>query len=146
VDPGLARVEAAIGEVEADPKAMDAVQALVEMYGEGLARIMARVDGSALLDDDLIAHLLLVHDLHPVPLEERVRRALAAACDDAVLMSIQDGVVHVRLPAAGGCAPARLARDVEEAIQEAAPDVEEVVLGDGVPLPVVQVVAGGQAT
>jgi hypothetical protein len=141
----VARVEAAIGEIESQPQAMEAVQAVVEMYGEGLARIMERVDAAALLDDELVEHLLLLHDLHPVPVEERVRAALAAACDDAELMSIRDGVAHVRLPAGGGgCAPLRLSRAIEEAIVTAAPDVEEVVIGDGVPLPVIQVVGGEQ--
>jgi hypothetical protein len=141
----VSRVEAAIGEVESDPRAMEAVQAVVEMYGEGLARIVERVGAGALVDDELVAHLLLLHDLHPVPLEERVRGALAEACEDAELMEIRDGVVRVRLPAADGCAPARLSRAIEEAIGDAAPDVEEVVIGDGVPLPVIQVVGGGHA-
>jgi Fe-S cluster biogenesis protein NfuA len=141
----VTRVETAIGVVESDPRAMEAVQAIVEMYGEGLARIVEQVDARALLDDELVEHLLLVHDLHPIPVEERVRAALAAACDDAELMSIRDGVAHVRLPAGGGgCAPLRLSRAIEEAVVNAAPEVEEVVIGDGVPLPVIQVVGGEQ--
>ena len=81
----IARVEALLDEVESLPDggrttATELVQALVELYGEGLARIMARVNGAGeeLLEDELIRHLLLLHDLHPTPLEERVRGALGA--------------------------------------------------------------------
>jgi len=64
--------------------AEEAVRLLIEMYGEGLERIVeaiAQTDpGSVLLkqlvDDDLIASLLIVHGLHPVPLEDRINQAL----------------------------------------------------------------------
>src|SRR5690348_10999880 len=61
------------------------VSAVVQMYGAGLERILAalfeggpegeRIAGS-LADDPLVATLLLIHDLHPVPLEQRVQQAL----------------------------------------------------------------------
>jgi Fe-S cluster biogenesis protein NfuA/nitrite reductase/ring-hydroxylating ferredoxin subunit len=150
----VARVEAAIGEVEADPRAMDAVQAIVEMYGEGLARIMERVDGAALLDDELIAHLLLVHDLHPVPLEERVRGALEEVRPymeshrgGVELVSIEDGVVRLRLEGScSGCPSSTMTLKlaIEDAIQKAAPDVEEVVAEGVVPEPVLQLHVVGQ--
>jgi hypothetical protein len=116
----LGRVEAAIGEVEADPKAMEAVQALVEMYGEGLARIVARVDARELVEDDLVEHLLLVHDLHPVPVEERVRGVLP---DGVELASIENGVVRLRID--GKCG-----KSVDDAIRRVAPDVEEIIPDD----------------
>ena len=75
------RAEAAIGEVEDDPRAMEAVQAVVAMYGAGLARIVDRVGAPALIDDELVSHLLIVHDLHPVPVEERVRRVLTGGVE-----------------------------------------------------------------
>jgi hypothetical protein len=116
----IARVEAAIGEVEADPKAMEAVQAIVEMYGEGLARIVERVDARALLEDELVEHLLLVHDLHPVPVEERVRAVLPEGVE---LVSIENGVVRLRID--GKCG-----KSVDDAIRRVAPDVEEIVPDD----------------
>jgi hypothetical protein len=111
----LAHVEAAIGEVESDPRAMEAVQAIVEMYGEGLARIMERVDREALLDDELVAHLLVLHDLHPIPVEERVRGVLPEGVE---LVSIENGVVRLR----GTCK-----EPIEDLIRGVAPDVEEIV-------------------
>jgi Fe-S cluster biogenesis protein NfuA/nitrite reductase/ring-hydroxylating ferredoxin subunit len=149
----VGQVEAAIGEVEADPRAMAAVQAIVEMYGEGLARIVARVDAAELLDDELVTHLLLVHDLHPVPVEERVRGALEEVRPymeshkgGVELVSIEDGVVRLRLRGScSGCPSSTMTLKlaIEDAIYKAAPDIDEIV-ADGVvaetPLPqVVQV-------
>jgi Fe-S cluster biogenesis protein NfuA/nitrite reductase/ring-hydroxylating ferredoxin subunit len=139
---------------------MEAVQAIVEMYGEGLARIMERVDGAALLDDDLVSHLLLVHDLHPVPLEERVRGALEEVRPymeshkgGVELVSIENGVVRLRLEGScSGCPSSTMTLKlaIEDAIHKAAPDVEEIV-ADGVveeaPAPLqIQVVGQGWAT
>src|ERR1700760_671904 len=65
------------------------VSAVVQMYGAGLERIVELLlqplgppapDGrriaDALSEDELVSTLLLIHDLHPVPLEDRVRAAL----------------------------------------------------------------------
>jgi hypothetical protein len=114
----LSRVEAAIGEVEGDPRAMEAVQAVVEMYGEGLARIVARVDAGDLLGDEFVEHLLIVHDLHPTPVEERVRAVLPEGVE---LVSIGNGVVRLR----GNCK-----EPIADLIQGVAPDVEEIVPDD----------------
>ena len=114
----VARVDAAITEVENDPKAMEAVQAIVEMYGEGLARIVERTDSAALLDDELVAHLLVLHDLHPSPVEERVRGVLPEGVE---LVSIENGVVRLR----GTCK-----EPIEDLIRGMAPDVEEIVPDD----------------
>jgi len=57
---------------------MEMVQALLDLYGEGLARTIAPLDAEtrrAVADDELVAHLLLLHDLHPVPVETRVHEA-----------------------------------------------------------------------
>ena len=85
----VAEVERRLEELEALPDgaardaAMGVVQALLELYGAGLERIVeeiaARDEGElaeALSDDELVAHLLLLHGLHPTPIEERVRSAL----------------------------------------------------------------------
>jgi Fe-S cluster biogenesis protein NfuA len=123
----VARVESLLDDV--DESALPAVTAIVELYGEGLARMMALADGTreALARDELVAHLLLLHDLHPVPVEERVRTALG---DDADLVSVDGGVAVVRMKEGGcascsGTAATKLA-SVEAAVLEAAPDVERV--------------------
>jgi hypothetical protein len=112
----MERVEALLSDAESDPKALELVRAITELYGEGLARIVAMTpDPRELARDELVAQLLVLHDLHPVPLEDRVRRALAEV-NGAEVVGIADGVVRLR-----GCSPAAKA-----AIERAAPDVERI--------------------
>jgi Fe-S cluster biogenesis protein NfuA len=135
----VGRVEGLLDEIDALPqsqKVVEVVQALVEMYGEGLARIMEMADGTrdAFADDELVAHLLLLHDLHPVPVEERVRGAIATAGAAADLLAIEGGVVRLRAKP-GSCAACASSAGtkqaaIEEAIAKAAPEVERVEFWD----------------
>lgn len=139
------RVEGLLAELERLPEgpprelAGEAVAALVELYGEGLARVMARLDGAAaagLCEDELLAHLLMVHDLHPEPLEQRVRGALETVAPflrshggDVELLAVEGAVVRLRLEGScSGCpsSAVTLRDSVEEAIMRAAPEVEAV--------------------
>jgi Fe-S cluster biogenesis protein NfuA/nitrite reductase/ring-hydroxylating ferredoxin subunit len=151
VDALLADVEGAIGAVPVDT-VLELVGSLLDLYGEGLARVVGHVaardeDGAlarAFAEDELIAHLLLLHGLHPVPLEARVRGALAEVRPyleshggDVDLLGIEEGVVRLALRGScDGCASstATLKLAIEEAIQRAAPDVEAVV-ADGAVAP-----------
>ena len=87
----LARVQTLTERVDRleDPVARAAAQELVaavlEMHGAGLAKIGEVLDeaGAAgeeakqkLVADGVVASLLLIHDLYPVSLEERVREGL----------------------------------------------------------------------
>ena len=54
---------------------------MLEMYGDGLARIVAALEAArrrcaiaTLAADGVVASLLLIHGLYPVPLDERVQR------------------------------------------------------------------------
>jgi Fe-S cluster biogenesis protein NfuA/nitrite reductase/ring-hydroxylating ferredoxin subunit len=159
VDERVAHVEALLDEIESQPKAMEAVQAIVELYGEGLARIMERVNGATdgLLEDELVTHLLLLHDLHPVPLEARVKGALEdvrpymeSHKGGVELVSIEEGVVRLRLMGScSGCPSSTMTLKlaIEDAIHKAAPDVEEIV-AEGVveekPPPLLQIQVAGQ--
>src|SRR5690242_2846679 len=85
-----------IAEIEAcaDPAAKEQARALVaavlELHREALARAVEIVGGvdagagaagrtmAALAADDLVASVLLLHDLHPIAADERVARALEA--------------------------------------------------------------------
>jgi Fe-S cluster biogenesis protein NfuA/nitrite reductase/ring-hydroxylating ferredoxin subunit len=147
----VARVERLLEDVESlpDPRAQDTAtslaQALLDLYGEGLARIVAVLadrddDGAlaaALAGDELVSHLLLLHDLHPLPLEERVRGALAdvrpyleSHGGDVELLGVTgEGVARLRLQGScEGCpsSAATLQLAIEEAIHAAAPDVVRV--------------------
>ena len=135
----IEEVEALLDRVEAFPDrereiATELVQALLDMYGEGLSRIVAA--GSVPVEDDLVAHLLLLHGLHPVPVRERVlgaldevRPYLVAHGGGVELLSIEDGVARLRLEGAcNGCPSSALTLTtaVEDAIARAAPDVERI--------------------
>ncbi|HTA14760.1 MAG TPA: NifU family protein [Solirubrobacteraceae bacterium] len=152
----VARVESLLGELEALPDASarntatEAIQALLDLYGEGLGRIVdvlaARDDGTlaqALADDELVAHLLLLHGLHPVPVEERVRGALEGVLPyleshggNVQLLGVENGIVHLRLEGScSGCPSSSMTLKlaIEDAILKAAPDVDEVRAQGAVP-------------
>lgn len=143
------RAEAALEELDRLPagpakkKAEDAVQALVDLYGEGLARITAGLPGPArvaLVEDELVAHLLLIHDLHPLTLEERVQKGLDGARPylhshggEVELLGVADGTVRLRLRGTcDGCpsSATTLRLAIEDAIREAAPEVTRIDAGE----------------
>jgi Fe-S cluster biogenesis protein NfuA/nitrite reductase/ring-hydroxylating ferredoxin subunit len=160
VDALLEEVEGSIGAVPVDT-ALDLVAALLDLYGEGLARVVGHVaardaDGSlarAFASDELLSHLLLLHGLHPEPLEARVRSALdevrpylESHGGDVELLDVsEDGVVRLALRGScDGCASstATLKLAIEEAIQRAAPDVAEVMAegaAEPAPAPLLQI-------
>jgi Fe-S cluster biogenesis protein NfuA len=158
----VARVEDLLERLESLPDpaaretATEVAQALLDLYGEGLGRIVdvlaERDDGTlaqALGDDELVAHLLLLHGLHPVPVEERVRGALQGVLPyleshggSVELLGVEEGVVCLRLEGScSGCpsSSATLKLAIEDAIFKVAPDVEEVraegATGPMAPLP-----------
>jgi Fe-S cluster biogenesis protein NfuA/nitrite reductase/ring-hydroxylating ferredoxin subunit len=129
----LAHVESLLGSIEDDAAATEAVAAVVELYGEALARLLEGADPVA---DELVSHLLVLHDLHPVPVEERVlgaldevRPYLRSHGGDVELLGVDGGVARLRLDGTcNGCPSSsstmRLA--IEEAVLRAAPEVTEV--------------------
>ncbi len=145
----VGRVEALLEKIEAlqDPQAqaiaVEAVQALLELYGEGLGRMMENVVrlGSeqiidAFADDELISHLLLLHGLHPLDVKTRVLRALdevrpylASHGGDVELLSVEGGVARLRLQGScQGCPSSSMTLKlaIEQSVQEAAPDLERI--------------------
>lgn len=83
-----------------DPKARDVLAEVLEMHREALSRIL---DGRR-HEDELVASVLLIHGLHPVPVEERVRAAIEASgvraeLLDGMRIALHSGDVH-RLEAA----------------------------------------------
>lgn len=120
------------------------VSAMLEMYGDGLARILDAVDAAGeeaaaavrerLVGDGVAASLLLIHGLYPIALEERVRRALdsvrpylASHGGGVELLGLERGVARLRLEGScNGCAASAstLELAIEQALAEAAPDLE----------------------
>jgi Fe-S cluster biogenesis protein NfuA/nitrite reductase/ring-hydroxylating ferredoxin subunit len=143
------RIETLLEEIESfeDPEARaktaEMVQTLLELYGEGLGRIVESVGrlGSEdlkdeLLGDELVTHLLLLHGLHPVDLEARVlgaldevRPYLESHGGNVQFLGIGDGVARVRLEGScDGCPSSTMTLKlaIEEAVQKAAPELEGV--------------------
>jgi Fe-S cluster biogenesis protein NfuA/nitrite reductase/ring-hydroxylating ferredoxin subunit len=119
------------------------VQTLLELYGEGLGRIVesvGRLGGEDLKDellgDELITHLLLLHGLHPVDLQTRVlgaldevRPYLESHGGNVQFLGIAEGVARVRLEGScDGCPSSTMTLKlaIEEAVQRAAPELEGV--------------------
>ncbi|MGZ3599192.1 MAG: NifU family protein [Ktedonobacterales bacterium] len=145
----VARVETLLDAVESlpDPNARatveETVRAVVALYGEGLARIMelvAELGGkgvlSALAADDLVSHLLLLHDLHPVDVKTRVATALEGVRPylrshggNVELLGIDEGVARLRLQGScNGCPSSAMTLKlaIEEAITKVAPDLNGI--------------------
>jgi len=130
---------------------VELVQALVELYGEGLARIVAHDSACAagVAGDEVVSYLLLLHGLHPVPVQERVLGALAEVRPyleqhggDVELLDVDRGVVRLRLQGTcNGCASstATLKLAIEDAIQRAAPDIDSVEAEGAVPPGLLQI-------
>ena len=127
--------------------AEELVRLLVGMYGDGLAAIMTALSeagepGRAIIDrltaDPLVEGLLLLHGLHPLDVDARIQRALdqvrpylGSHAGGVQYLGVTDGVARLRLEGScHGCPSStvtvRLA--IEGAVQDAAPEVTEVVV------------------
>ncbi|MEW1865867.1 hypothetical protein OG896_36505 [Streptomyces sp. NBC_00669] len=103
---------AASGDRAACAAAEELVRALMDFYGAGLARVLALLGQTEpkalerLLRDEPVSAMLVLHDLHPEPLEERIARALAGVPGKPVELVGFDaatGVLRVRAAESGGC-------------------------------------------
>jgi Fe-S cluster biogenesis protein NfuA/nitrite reductase/ring-hydroxylating ferredoxin subunit len=133
----------ATGESAQRELAEELVSAVVQMYGAGLERILAALfeagpEGeriaAALPDDPMVATLLLIHDLHPVALEQRVQQALDSVRPymeshggNVELLSLERGIARIHLQ--GSCSDCSassvtLELAIKQALEEAAPDLE----------------------
>src|SRR5215470_8901165 len=127
--------------------AEELVRLLVGMYGDGLAAIMAALAdegaaGRAIIDrltaDPLVEGLLLLHGLHPLDTGARIQRALdrirpylGSHAGGVQYLGVSEGVARLRLEGScHGCPSStvtvRLA--ITGAVQDAAPEVSDVVV------------------
>ena len=115
------------------------VSSVIQLYGEGLERIFAALDEAPavrdkLVDDGVVASLLLIHGMYPVPLETRVLEALDSVRPymeshggDVELLGIEDGVARMRLVGhCDGCpaSESTLELAIKKALEETAPDLD----------------------
>lgn len=121
--------------------AEDLIGAMLELYGEGLERIFSALEAApdvrdALAEDGVVASLLLIHGLYPVPLLERVEHALASVRPymashggGVELVRLVDGVAHLSLQGScDGCPASASTMELmlREALDEAAPDLDGI--------------------
>jgi Fe-S cluster biogenesis protein NfuA len=123
--------------------AEELVSAVVQMYGAGLEQIVesllaAGEEGRrlalALAEEEQVAALLLIHDLHPVPLLERVQGALEQVRPymeshggNVELLALEEGVARISLRGScSSCAASTVTLElaIKRALEEAAPDLE----------------------
>jgi Fe-S cluster biogenesis protein NfuA len=151
----IERVESLIQAVEQfpDPEArartQEILRAVLELHGAGLERIVEKLKsaglaGRDLIDelagDDLVGSILLLHGLHPLDLETRVRQALEKVRPllrshggNVELLGLTGGVARLRLlGSCDGCPSSALTLKtaIEDAILEKAPDVTAIELDD----------------
>ncbi len=149
----LLDASAAAGAVSRE-RSEEIVRQVSALYGAGLERILLILEDAgaltpsmedALVADDLVASLLLVHGLHPRDARDRVEAALESVRPylgthggDVELVDVSDeGVVRLRLlGSCDGCpsSSATLQLAVESAVQAAAPEVRSIEVVTTVPV------------
>ncbi|MET7455663.1 hypothetical protein ABZT03_27990 [Streptomyces sp. NPDC005574] len=135
---------AAAGDPAAATAAEELVRSLMDFYGAGLARVLQLLSGpgegrtpgdplARLLGDDLVAGLLVLHDLHPEDRDSRIARALDSVRDhdlEVVGFDERSGTLRLRAAAGGGCGCAGSGAGARQAAEEAlacfAPEVTGV--------------------
>jgi Fe-S cluster biogenesis protein NfuA/nitrite reductase/ring-hydroxylating ferredoxin subunit len=127
--------------------AEELVRLLVGMYGDGLAAIMAvlaeagepgRDITGRLAADPVVEGLLLLHGLHPLDVDTRIQQALdrvrpylGSHAGGVRYLGVTDGVARLRLEGScHGCPSSTVTVQlaIEGAVQDAAPEVTEVVV------------------
>ncbi len=142
------RLDALVQEVSefTDPRArataQELIQTLLDMYGEGLARLLeitadSKASGLELIDsfasDELLSSLFLLHGLHPVDIEMRVMLALdevrpylKSHGGNVEFVKVEDNIAYLRLEGScHGCPGSAntLKMAIEETLYKAAPDL-----------------------
>jgi Fe-S cluster biogenesis protein NfuA/nitrite reductase/ring-hydroxylating ferredoxin subunit len=146
------RIEVLLGELRSSAapavteKVEEVVGLLVELYGAGLEHILELVNenpavAAPLLDrfveDKFVESLLVLHGLHPVPVDARIEGALQSvrpylgshAGGVEYLGVDEDGVAHLKLEGScNGCPSSTVTvkLTIEQAIAEVAPEVVRV--------------------
>jgi Fe-S cluster biogenesis protein NfuA len=132
---------------EARTTALELLQSMMDLHGAAITRIVevlsdaGEAGRSALAklgSDPLICGLMVLYDVHPVRMPERVAAAIEKVRPQlrkhggsVELLGINDGVVQIEIHASGhGChsSPDALKQQVEQAILEAAPETGQIIV------------------
>lgn len=118
---------------------LTAVAGVAEIYGQALIRMLELADPAAverMLDDELIAHLLALHGIHPESVEKRLTRVIdelrAAVSDQGGTVELDrlDETVAVVRVALGARASrsADVEHTVRRAVMTAVPELADVTI------------------
>jgi Fe-S cluster biogenesis protein NfuA len=118
---------------------LTAVAGVAEIYGQALIRTLELADPAAverMLGDELIAHLLALHGIHPESVETRLARvldelkaALQAQGGTAELDRLDDTMAVVRVALGGRASPsADIENTVRRAVMTAVPELANVTV------------------
>lgn len=149
VEHRLARLDELLDQLQHTPGrtaelALEAVETVLEVYGEALCRVTDRLGaGPELTGDELLRHLLLLHHIHPDGMAQRVGRAVRDAGDQlrqrgarVELVAVEDDTAVVRV-ASGSCGacgdPTELHGVVRNEVLAAAPELTGVRFVDAEP-------------
>jgi Fe-S cluster biogenesis protein NfuA len=132
---------------EARTVALELLQATMDLHGAAVTRMVEVLTESGdagrsalakLASDPLICGLMVLYDVHPLPMAERVAAALEKVRPQlrkhggsVELLGAGDGVVEIEIHASGqGChsSPEALKQQVEQAILEAAPETAQILV------------------
>jgi Fe-S cluster biogenesis protein NfuA len=152
----LERLDALLRDSERSPdpaaraRLQEVVRLVLELHGVALERVLDHVAaageaGRAVLDtcaaDEVVSGLLLLHGLHPLGVEDRVRQALEgvrpylrAHGGSVELVGVDEGVVRLRLlGSCDGCPSSSAAtkQTIEQAVFARAPEVTAVEVEAG---------------
>jgi Fe-S cluster biogenesis protein NfuA len=139
------RLEELFAQIESIPNlaarelATESVQAVVSLYGEALGKIVkiiGKTDNDlmpVLVKDSLLRSLLLVHDLHPQSVEQRllgaldtVRPYLNGHGGNVEILGVADGIARLRFQGTCKTCPSSavtLELAIRRAVIEACPDL-----------------------
>ena len=146
VEQRLARLDELLSQLEQIPGAtaalgLAAVQELTEVYGTALSRILAAAAGvpsllAAFDSDELLRNLMILHGLHPLPVTDRVNRALDQVRPylhshggDVTLLAVADGVARVAFTGhCDGCtsSASTMQAVIRDAVLGVAPELDRV--------------------
>jgi Fe-S cluster biogenesis protein NfuA len=136
-----ARIETLLDRLEtrgegAREEAEELVALVVELYGAGLARVVALLgdDTARLAGDELVSALLVLHGLHPLDVAARVaqtvERVRSSAGFDIEFLGVDDlGVARFRTDGNGhgcGSSTSAIGSLLETAVFEVAPELTRV--------------------
>jgi hypothetical protein len=152
LEEALSRIDALataldrVTDASAREAAREILQLVLDLHGLAFARALAIVasaeDGRALIEhlaqDEQVRAALLLHGLHPEPIEERVQRAVERLESELGVLGFRVRVVAVgaamarlRVDGAHGPEGSRaigLRQQIEAAIVDEAPDLDEIVI------------------